>query len=227
VPTILLARHAQASFGAPDYDVLSPDGNEQAHALADDIERRGVRVDRVVTGSLTRQRDTAAPVAVAASVVAAVDPRWDEYLTDDILAHHSAAGARLESSPGAEALPLSSRDFQDVLERALLAWIAAGAEGPTAEPWLAFAARVDAALADVVRVLGRGETALVCTSGGVLGAICVRLLGLPAPALVAFNRVSVNAGVTRVVHGRGGTTLVSFNEHAHLERPGGSLVTYR
>jgi hypothetical protein len=29
------------------------------------------------------------------------------------------------------------------------------------------------------------------------------------------------------VHGRGGTTLVSFNEHAHLERNGSSLVTYR
>jgi hypothetical protein len=55
----------------------------------------------------------------------------------------------------------------------------------------------------------------------------VRLLELPASAVVAFNRVAVNTGVTKVVHGRGGTTLVSFNEHGHLEQRGGSLVTYR
>ena len=31
----------------------------------------------------------------------------------------------------------------------------------------------------------------------------------------------------KVVHGRGGTSLVSFNEHAHLEQGTRSLVTYR
>ncbi len=46
-------------------------------------------------------------------------------------------------------------------------------------------------------------------------------------AFVAFNRVTANTGVTKVVHGRSGTTLVSFNEHAHRERDGRSLVTYR
>jgi hypothetical protein len=55
----------------------------------------------------------------------------------------------------------------------------------------------------------------------------VALLGVPPAAFVAFNRVVVNTGITRLAHGRGGTTLVSFNEHAHLESPGRSLITYR
>ena len=58
-------------------------------------------------------------------------------------------------------------------------------------------------------------------------AVCVALLGLPDEALVPFNRVLVNASVTKVVSGRSGATLVSFNEHAYLEGPGRTLVTYR
>jgi broad specificity phosphatase PhoE len=226
VPTILIARHAQASFGAPDYDVLSATGVEQAHALAADLERRRLRFDRIVSGPAARQRDTAAPIAVAADAPTVVDRRWDEYRTEDILTHHSDTHVRLDAGSG-QAAPISSRRFQEVLDCALLRWIAAGAEGPTAEPWPAFAARVEAAFAGVVRDLPRGATALVCTSGGPLAAICVRLLGLPAAALVGFNRVAVNTGVTKAVTGRSGTTLISFNEHGHLEAGRGSLVTYR
>lgn len=227
VPTILLVRHGQASFGGADYDVLSPQGREQADALAGDLVRRGVRVDRVVSGSLARQRDTAAPLAAAAGCGVEVDPRWDEYEADDLLTHHSTTAARQERPPGSDTPPISSRAFQDVLEDALLAWIGAGADGPANEPWPSFADRIEAALADVAAGLGRGETAVVCTSGGVLAAVCLALLRAPAPVFVTFNRVTVNAGVTKVVHGRGGTTLVAFNDHAHLEQGGRSLVTYR
>ena len=227
VPTILLARHAQASFGTSDYDVLSPHGVEQAAALAEDLVRRGVQIDEVVSGSLARQRDTAEPVAAAAGCGLTVDERWNEYDTDDVLTHHSATPVRAERRPGDAAPAVSSRDFQDLLDAALPAWIAAADEGPALERWPAFSERIAAALVDLAAGLDSGRTALVSTSGGVVAATCVALLGLPPAAFVAFNRVTVNTGVTKVVHGRRGTTLVSFNEHAHLERDGRSLVTYR
>lgn len=220
-------RHAQASFGAARYDMLSGNGVIQSEALAADLARRGQRIDHVVSGSLARQRDTAAPVAAAARVPARIDPRWDEYDADDILARHSTGGVRLEHRSEGEGADMSAREFQDVLERALSAWIAADSDGPTAEPWPVFASRVWAAFADLQAGLSHGERAMVCTSGGVLAAICVALLGVPATAFLAFNRVVVNTGVTRIASGRAGLTLVSFNEHAHLELPGRSLVTYR
>jgi hypothetical protein len=68
---------------------------------------------------------------------------------------------------------------------------------------------------------------LVFTSGGVLAAVCVSLLALPESSFITFNRVTVNTGVTKVIHGRRGSTLVSFNDHGHLERADRSLVTYR
>jgi broad specificity phosphatase PhoE len=209
VPALLLVRHAQASFGAADYDALSDTGHAQAAALAADLARREVPLERVASGSLVRQRDTAAALGLPVET----DPRWDEYRADEILAHHSRSGARLEHG----GTSLSPREFQDVLEDALLAWIAAGDASPAGETWPAFTGRVSAALADA----GGG---LACTSGGVIAAVCVALFRAPPEAFVAFNRVTVNTGVTKLVRGRSGLSLVSFNEHAHLEP---ALITYR
>ena len=228
MPAILLVRHAQASFGAADYDVLSDRGHEQSRAVARELAERGEPPTRVVSGALVRQRGTADAIAEAAGVgEVATDPRWDEYSSDDVLAHHSDVVARMERTDDDPAPAISNREFQALLDGALLAWIEAGADGPADEPFPAFTGRVAAGLAELAESLGSGETAVVCTSGGAIAAACVALLGVPARAFVALNRVSVNAGISKVVTGRSGTTLVSFNEHAHLERGGVGLVTYR
>lgn len=228
MPALLLVRHAQASFGAADYDVLSETGREQAAVLAQDLRRRSLRIARLVSGGLVRQRDTIAPLARELGLDVVEDRRWDEYAADAILSAHSTTLARQERPPGSDAPAISSRDFQALLEDALRSWIAAASDGATGESWPAFAARVDGALQEAVAGLGSGETAVVCTSGGVLAAVAVALLGVDPSAFVRLNRVAVNTGVTKVASGRSGMTLVSFNEHGHLDRAeGGSLLTYR
>jgi len=224
VPTVLLVRHAQASFGAADYDVLSARGIEQSQALERELLRRGIYLNRVVTGTLRRQRDTVASLAATARKPGLVDARWDEYSADDVLGAYSDSPVRL-STPHAPRI--TTNEFQEILDQALFGWIAS--EGPRAggESWRAFCDRANAALDELLDMLGQGETALVCTSGGVLAAICVRLLSLGGAAFVPFNRVAVNTGITKVIRGRRGSSLVSFNEHGHLELPGGSLLTYR
>lgn len=225
IPSILLIRHAQASFGAADYDVLSERGHEQTTALVAGLERRGIRADRVVCGTLRRQRDTAGPCAVAAGAELETDGRWDEYDDRGILAHHSAIPAGLEHHAGDA--PLSSREFQEILNRALESWIAAGDEGPSQETWPAFERRLAGALEELASELRSGQTALVVSSGGAIAALSARLMGLAPQALITFNHVSINTGITKVTVGRGGTTLVSANEHAHLEEAGPGLISYR
>lgn len=225
MPTVLLLRHAQASYGAADYDVLSDVGRRQAEVFAADLARRGVVLGRIVSGSLRRQLDTAAPLASGVAGGVEVDPGWDEYASDDVLAHHSAAAARLETD--GDAAPLSSRDFQVIMDAALHGWVAAGAQSTAAEPWPAFAARASAALDRLTAGLEPGQTALACTSGGVIAALCVALLDVPAAALVRLNRVAVNTAVTRLAHSARGTSLVTFNEHAHLDADGAALRTMR
>lgn len=215
MPTVLLIRHAQASFGAPDYDVLSEIGHRQVHALV----ARGLEADRVVTGSMRRQRDTARPwMDSAAKGAASVDERWNEYSNEDVLGHHAPGsdGVRMEGQ-------VSSRDFQLLLDGALQSWVDAGDGGGSDETWAVFLARAEGAFRDLASSLGPGETGVAFTSGGVIAAIASSLV---AASFVALQRVSINTGITKIVVGRQGTTLVSFNEHAHLERTP-ELLTYR
>jgi broad specificity phosphatase PhoE len=221
MPTILLIRHGQASFGTDDYDVLSDAGRRQAERLKDALDERGIVPDRLVSGSLRRQAGTAAPWGVPE-----VDPRWDEYDAQDLLAAHSTSHATFEHPIDEHGTKLTSRDFQAILDGGMQAWIGAGDESPADESYPAFRGRVEGALRDVAAGLGSGQTAFVFTSGGVIAAVALIVLGLPDTALAAFNRVSVNSSVTKLVAGRSGVSLVSFNEHAHLDRHA-DLLTYR
>jgi broad specificity phosphatase PhoE len=225
VPTILLIRHGQASYGAAIYDKLSPQGELQSLAAARELARRQLTVARIVSGSLDRQQGTAAPAVAALGSPLHVDPRFDEYDMDDILSAHSGTGVRANLEPGAE--PVSSAEFQRVLELGMADWIAAGDASPAAETWPAFQGRTTTALTDLAADLPSGSTALVFTSAGVIAALCCAVLRLPAPTLIALNRVSVNAGMTKVASGRSGLTLVSFNDHAYLEGAEPSLITLR
>jgi broad specificity phosphatase PhoE len=224
MPSVLLIRHGQASFGATDYDVLSGLGEHQATAVHPEIVRRGVVATRLVAGGQHRQRDTALPWTEGEAELD-MDGRWNEYESADVLGAHSPADASLERPVGASGETLDTREFQSLLDAALLAWINAGADGTAREPWPAFQGRCRAALTTLLDGLGAGETALVFTSGGVISALAARLLGLPDSAMVAFNHVVVNAAITKVVRGRRGVSLISFNEHGHLEHD--HLVTYR
>lgn len=179
----------------------------------------------MISGRLRRQRDTAEPCAAAFGASLEIDARWDEYTDRDILEHHATVPAGLEARPGD--VQLSSREFQEILNQGLLAWIAAGDASPCAEPWTAFQARTAAALSELADGLDRGQTALVVSSGGVIAALTASLLGLPGEALVSFNHVSINTGITKLAIGRGGTTVVSINEHAHLEEADRELISYR
>jgi len=219
MPVVHLIRHGQASFGAADYDVLSDVGHQQAKLLAVALVRREIRPDRIVAGSLQRQRDTAATCAEAAAWELPVDtdPRFDEYNHVGLLREPGAAAA-VGLADG--------RAVQEALDAALLDWIQSGrltSDGRTFAQW-----RDDAvgAQRDLLASLGRGGTGLVFTSGGVVAAVCADLLGLDPDGFLALARVVVNTGITKIVSGRGGISLISFNDHGHLEG-GADLVTYR
>lgn len=217
---IYLVRHGQASFGAADYDVLSDLGRIQARATGIELLRRGLVVKQARCGTLSRQRATAelALAEVAPGITAEDDARWNEYDHVDIAAHHGGGAAQDSADP---------RAYQHALEKALVAWVEAGADSSCAESWPEFLARVRGAFDEVVTSLGKSEQAVVFTSGGVIATLCGDLLGDPVKGLLTLNRVTVNAGVTKVVTGRSGTTLVSFNEHGHFDGESAHLLTYR
>ncbi|MGD9531736.1 histidine phosphatase family protein [Pseudonocardia sp.] len=212
MPIVALVRHGQASFGAADYDELSPLGRRQAQVVGEELARRGLREPLLARGTLRRQRDTLSALAGAAAFPGepAVDARWDEY-------DHEALLLRYGGPERAAAVRGDSRAFQALLDVALAAWDADGG-------WAGFADGAAAALAELADRLPRGRDAVVVTSGGVLGALAAHLVGAGAATAVAFNRVAVNAAVTTVIVGSRGASLLTFNDHAFLD---GELRTYR
>jgi broad specificity phosphatase PhoE len=224
VPTVLLIRHGQASFGAEDYDVLSALGARQSAIVAAALRRRGYEPSRIVCGSMRRQIDTAAAFE---GPPPEVDRRWDEYDPNDVITHHSESEVRLGGPPSQTAEPLTNKRFQAILEPALDAWIEIAERSPALQTWPQFSGAGSAALAELASGLGRGETAIVVTSGGTIAALTGALLGAPALVFGALNRVLVNASVTKLAIGASGTNVVSFNDHSHLEEVDRSLVTYR
>lgn len=210
---VYLVRHGQASFGSADYDKLSDLGAEQSKVAGDELRRRGLEFSAVRSGTMVRQRDT----ALAAGFDPVEDPRWNEYDFLDVLRGH------VPTLPEA----VDPRAFQAALDDALMAWVAAAENTASGESWTAFAARVNGALDDLVSSLGKGQNALVFTSGGVIGAITARLIGDQPGRFIALNRVTCNAGITKLITGRSGLTLVAFNEHAHFEGDARHLLTYR
>jgi broad specificity phosphatase PhoE len=225
MPTVLLIRHGQASFGGADYDVLSEIGVRQAEIVAAALQARGVRAERVISGAYKRQLDTAAAYTSLTGSQLEVDERWNEYDGNLVLTHHSRSAARVDGE-AASRHRLSNREFQVILDDAIEDWIATAHDSPSPQSWPDFSAGGNGALADLVAELDRGATALVFTSGGVIASICAALLGAES-AFLPLNRTQVNTGITKVVSGAAGASLISINDHSHLEAIDRALITYR
>jgi broad specificity phosphatase PhoE len=218
---VLLVRHGQASFGAADYDVLSETGIEQSHVVGQALAAQGVVPSAVVHGAMRRQRDTAVAMIAGGgwSVGPELDQGWDEF-------DHVAVVARtLDQDSGVETL--DRRGFQRLFEQATARWSGGEHDEEYAEAWPVFVNRATAALD---RAFARDGVTIAVSSGGPIAAVCATLVDPEAPPdevprlWNAFNTITTNASVTRVLEGSTGRRLLSFNEHSHLPR---KLITYR
>ena len=210
MPVVYLVRHGQASYGAEDYDVLSPIGHEQSALVGRELLRRGVSSPQVVCGNLVRQRNTANGIIDSAGFESSltIDPRWNEFDHPDMPLPTTEAGDPL--------------DFQQRLDEALENWVRAD----LLDGWRGFQNTAFSALEDFANALGAGATGLAVTSGGVVSAIVSRVWGLDAQGTVRLNRVVTNTSLTSIVFGRQGMNLLSVNDHSHLQS-NRDLLTYR
>lgn len=207
-----LIRHGQASWGADDYDQLSELGTRQATWLGTSWEASGFAPTWSVAGSMKRHAQTAvATIDAIDGDLYDVDARWNEY-------DHLGLTGHLDASTR----PSDPREFQALLDDSLTRWVAGGIDGT--EPFAGFRERVVGALEDAVAEAGSGRSVAVFTSGGPIAMVASHLLTGDASLFIALNRVIVNASVTTVIVGRGGSRLLTFNEHTHLPA---DQVTFR
>jgi broad specificity phosphatase PhoE len=217
---LLLVRHGQASLGTADYDQLSDVGRRQAQVTGARLARTDLVVDRVVSGALIRQRDTAQAVLAALGRPGSqlqTDERLDEYDHVGVMARHTTEITFETATATGEA----GRALQSTLEEAIGRWISGGTGYQESHD--AFVGRVLDAVRDLTAAPG---ATVAVTSGGVIAAFCVRALGLPIERWPGLARLLINASITKVISGHTGTHLVTFNDHAHLESDR-ALITYR
>ncbi|GAA1940967.1 histidine phosphatase family protein [Nocardioides marmoribigeumensis] len=214
---LLLVRHGQASWGAADYDNLSPLGTEQSALLGRHLASLGVEPVRLWVGGMRRHQQTADAAREAAgwAVEPEVDEGWAEFDHVRLLEAHGDA-------PDAHGMPIT--DFNVLFDAAIRRWTGGEHATDYDEPFSAFSDRVDAVVRRAAEQLGKGETGVVFTSGGPIAWAASRLLGAGTEQWGRLNPVQVNTGYSRLVTGSRGVSLVSLNEQSHLTT---ETLTYR
>ncbi|MGN6318692.1 histidine phosphatase family protein [Trinickia sp.] len=211
---LYFVRHGQASFGARNYDELSPAGRTQSRWLGEYFAQAGLRFDRIVTGTMQRHGQTADEIVAGMGgplLETGRDAGFDEY---DFSALFAALGE--EGSPSRVSSTSSKKDFYRALKHVLQLWAEARLPGPVPETWAEFQARVERSRLDIQR--GGGRRVLVVSSGGPIAVTAQQILQAPDAAAIALNMQIRNSSVCQYVFNEAAMSLVSFNAVPHLER---------
>ena len=236
--TLVLIRHGQASLTAADYDVLSPTGIEQSRRLGGYLAAMGRGFDRIYSGPLRRQIDTARHLREAAAAAGLalpeviVEPDLDEMPALAIprerapeLAGDPSIAAHLEAIAAAGDDRLAyHRAFEPLFQAMMRRWLA-GEFDAQVEPHAAFQARVEAAIERALAAAGKGARVAMITSAGPVGAAVRRAYALAPWDGMRATFVVANASLTELKHRPGELTLTAFNALPHLHDP--ALVTLR
>ncbi len=210
---LLLIRHGQASFAEDNYDELSDIGRSQSRALGDFLRKMGWSPDRLITGTLNRQRQTLEAMGLARE--AEEHSGFNEYDFDDLLqVHHGDAMVDRKH--------LGRKELFGLLRQTVFDWQEDKITG-AAETWLDFCTRTSKAMDFATATDAR--RVVVISSGGVIGQLIADTLRAPAQMMMELNLQIKNTAMTRFVFSTNRRMLQEFNATPHCDfEP--SLLTY-
>jgi broad specificity phosphatase PhoE len=211
--TLYLVRHGQASFGADDYDQLSPLGHRQCEALGRYFREREVVFEAALVGTLARQRQSLESLVagLGATPPTLAWPGLNEYDSHAVL-----ATVLTEPLPR----PRTKEDVRQhfrLLRDGLAGWMD-GRLAPVGMPSYAdFVTGITGAL-DHVRSQHSGNV-LIVSSGGPISTAVGQVLGAPAAATIELNLRIRNSSVTEFAFTPKRHMLVTYNTLPHLDHP--------
>lgn len=204
---IILVRHGQANYTAnseAEYDKLSDLGQQQARWLGDHLNATNPHFDRIITGTLKRQVDTA-------SAMGYENTTQDKALNE---LHYFPLAEALEAQFGVPA-PQDATDFARHLPAVMDHW-AMGKLKDIPESFDAFATRVTGLIDALCATSGR---TLLVTSGGVIGMVMRHALGLQNGATSKIMLQIMNSSLHRLEYVHDQLMLGAFNATPHLDSP--------
>jgi probable phosphoglycerate mutase len=173
---------------------LDPNGHQQAERVADRLVSSGERIAAVYVTTLTRTRQTAAPLLDRIGMEAAVEPDLREVFLGDweggVLRHKVADGDPV-------ALRMHAEGRWDVI--------------PNAEPAPLFAARVRGAI-ERIAAAHRDQLVVAVVHGGVIGQAMNIAAGTTGFAFTGAD----NASISHLVITADRWVIRCFNDTSHL-----------
>jgi broad specificity phosphatase PhoE len=236
VGSIYLIRHGQASFGADDYDVLSPVGIRQAEVLGAHLAQLGTRIDRSISGDLRRQQHTAnealkqLQAANLRAPALEIDAAFNEFDADAVI--RALLPDLLPEEP--EALHVLRNaaqhraEFQRLFAKLIGRWISGEHDKQGLQSWLSFVEQVQGGLNRLLDQADSKQNIAVFTSGGTISALLHLITGIPPAQAFELNWQITNTSLSCLKFRGSQVTLASFNSHVHLQLlKAPELITYR
>jgi broad specificity phosphatase PhoE len=236
VGSIYLIRHGQASFGADDYDVLSPIGMRQAEVVGQHLCELDIRFDRCLSGDLRRQQHTA-KLAIAqftrAGLVAPeieTDSAFNEFDAEAVIRH--LLPALLPEEPQALHVMRNSAqhpaEFQRLFAQVIQRWTSGDYPADGLLSWADYVQTVAAGLQRLLTQAQSTDNIAVFTSGGTITALLRLITGIPADKAFDLNWQIVNTSLSRLKFRANEVALASFNSQLHLQLlKAPELITFR
>lgn len=212
---LYLVRHGQASFGADDYDQLSPLGRQQAERLgAYWRERHGpeFHFDAVLTGTLQRQVQTWEGMAEGGRWSGVPHLRWPGLNEYD---GHAVLRALDPDFDFTVDSPERRRAYFRELRRGLAAWMRAETRPEGMPDYAGFVHGVIGAL-EHVRTHFSGNVALVASGGPITTAVG-NVLSVPPEVTIEMNLFYRNSAVTELEFTPRRFNLLCYNALPHLD----------
>lgn len=232
---LLIIRHGQASFGAENYDQLSPLGQRQADLTGEFLRLTGTRLSAAYSGDLSRQRETGQRVLdqLEGAPELVIDPRFNEVQTDEqievmmpLLVNRDARFADLVA-----AMDTDTKSFQKIIESVFNYWVSPDCDVSGIQSWGDYHGGVVSAFEGAMASAVSGSDTAIFTSGGTIATIVGHVLKLTSDRVYEFYEPVFNCSITRIIFNSRKCSLSTFNDVGHLHLMSAQLkerlVTYR
>jgi len=209
--TLYLVRHGQASFGAADYDQLSPMGTQQSLRLGEYFAHKGVVFEAALTGTLRRHSQTFDGIRQGSglSLEALPWPGLNEYDSAAVIAAIHPEPLKKPDSPEAY------RNHFRILRDGLTQWMN-GVVSPKGMPsYTEFVQGITSAL-DHVRKNHSGNV-LIVSSGGPISTAVGHILGTTPETTIELNLRIRNSAITEFAFNPKRHMLLTYNTLPHLD----------
>jgi broad specificity phosphatase PhoE len=221
---LYLVRHAQASFGAENYDKLSELGLKQSTYIPAHFSDDPTVSRALYRGDMLRHKETADYSFTGMTPI--IHAGLNEFDHMNVLTVYQPHINDREKMMEIVMTQKDPKQFvEDEFKNAILRWM--NEEGTTSynETFHNFKSRVTQAVQDIIATARKEKQkeVIAVTSGGVISLYMAILMDMPLIKMIDMNQHIANTSVTSLLFNDKKVTLSYYNNFSHLPK---DMVTY-